>query len=118
MAGKVYSFTFDRSSAEQAFKGVEVRNLVLAVLGGVPPAPEWDGCTVYLGPSPDDPERTGCVGQEGACSDQLQQAMVEAFERLGIRVLQVYEGGPEERQPIATARGGRWVGPATSGNAG
>jgi hypothetical protein len=115
MADSGYSFTFDRGSAEQVFKGVEVRNLVLAVLGGVPPAPDWDGCTVYLGPSPDDPQKTACVGQEGRCADQLQQAMVEAFERLGIRVLQLYEGGPEERQPIAAAHGGRWVGPGAAG---
>ena len=32
-------------------------------------------------------------------------------ERLGIEVVQVFEGGPEVRLRIAVARGGRWVEP-------
>ena len=111
MAETDYSFVFDRSSAEQIFKGVSVRNLTLAVLAGIPPTPSWDGCTVYQGPSPDDPQRTACVGQEGAGADEVQERMVEAFERLGIRVLKVYEGGPGERQSIATVRDGQWISP-------
>jgi hypothetical protein len=108
MSDAIYSFVFDLDSVEQVFRQVGVRNLVLAVLAGIVPEEAWEGCLVYEGESPIEEGRTACLGQRGAAADTVQQRLVEAFERLGIKVLQVYEGGPEVREPIAKASGGAW----------
>jgi hypothetical protein len=108
---EIYSFTFDTRVASQVFQQIGTRDLVLAVLAGIVPPAEWDGCTVYEGPTPEDPSITACVGLRGRAADQVQQALVEAFESFDIPVPGVYEGGPEQRQPIATASSGQWVSP-------
>lgn len=108
-AESVHSFTFDRESASQSFQQVGPRPLVLAVLASVVPRNEWEGCVVYLGASPDDERRTACVGIRGDGSEALQEALVTAFERAGVTVTAIYEGGPEVREAVARASGGRWV---------
>ena len=105
----LFSFVYDRASAQQAFPQTDTEDLVLAVLAGVPPEPAWDECVVYEGPSPMDPESTVCIGIRGAAADTVQERLLEAFERVGISIRQVYEGGPLERRAIARAHEGAWL---------
>ena len=107
MADATYSFVYDRTSADAAFHGIATRELALSVLAGLPPQPEWEGCIVYHGESPVE-GATVCLGTRGPGADEVQLRILDAFERLGVRVLEVYEGGPEEGQSIATACSGRW----------
>lgn len=111
----VYSFVFDRVAAKKAFAGVDTRTLCLALLAGITPPDGWDGCEVFEGESPVDPAETGCVATQGPGADAAQQALVEAFERVGVPVGQLYEGGPSARQEVARALGGRWVHPEEAG---
>jgi hypothetical protein len=103
-----YSFVYERQSADAAFHGIAARELVLSLLAALPPLPEWEGCVVYQGESPLGGS-TVCIGTRGAGSDQVQLKILEALERQGVRVAEVYEGGPEVAQAIATARDGRWA---------
>jgi hypothetical protein len=107
MTDPIYSFVYDRQSADAAFHGIAVRDLALSVLAGLTPQPDWEGCLVYQGESPL-AEGTVCIGTRGPRADQVQLGILEALERQGVRVLEVYEGGPEVGQAIATARDGRW----------
>ena len=104
----LFSFAFDRGAAWRQFLQVSARDVVLAVLARVPPAPEWEGCLVYEGPSPDGQEGTVCVGLTGPAADAVQEALVMAFEELGIPVPAIWEGGPAPRDRIAVVRGGVW----------
>jgi len=110
MTGTTYSFVYDSESATEAFKGIGPRDLVLAVLASSSPSQDWEGCLVYRGTSPSG-GGTVCLGTDGPCADQAQRLLIEAFERQGIAVLQVYEGGPGVDEPIAQAESGRWVTP-------
>jgi hypothetical protein len=110
MSEATYSFVYDRQSADTAFHGIAPRELALSVLAGLEPKPEWEGCLVYQGSSPLEGS-TVCIGTRGPGADQVQLGMLEAFERQGVRVLGVYEGGPEVSQAIAAARDGRWSAP-------
>ncbi len=56
-----------------------------------------------------DAAQTTYVGIRGPAAEALQRNLVETMERLGMTILQLYEGGPETRQAIARARDGRWV---------
>lgn len=107
MADASYSFVFDRQAVIAAFRGVEARELTLALLAGLPPDPAWEGCQVGLGESPLGPG-TVCVTTRGPRAGEIQLRMVEAFERQGVPIVRVYDGGPEELAVLATARGGRW----------
>ncbi len=107
MAEALYSFVYDGQAAAQAFPGRAPRDLVLALLAGLRPAPAWEGCTVFAGDSPLG-EQTVCIATRGPGADQVQQGLIEALERQGISVLQVYEGGPEQRELYATAHGAVW----------
>jgi hypothetical protein len=40
-------------------------------------------------------------------ADEVQLRLLEGLEKNGIRILEVYEGGPEAGQAIAAARDGR-----------
>jgi hypothetical protein len=91
------------------FRKVGKREIVLAILATLPPEPHWDGCLVYEGETPLEDVRTVCVGTRGPAADEVQERLVEGFEKLGVRVLQVYEGGPEVRESIAKASEGKWV---------
>lgn len=109
MSGDTFSFTFDLRSAREAFPQVDARRMILAVLATLAPAPGWEGCRLYTGPAPEAPERTGCVVTHGPGAAELQRKMVESFERLGITVLKLYDGGPESTDAIAWVTGGKWV---------
>jgi len=104
----VFSFVFDRRRALEVFPGIGIDRLVLAVLARVSPAAGWNGCAIYTGATPLDPEATVCVGTRGPGADEAQQQLVEQFEALDIPVLAVYEGGPEEAAALARADEGRW----------
>ena len=102
-----YSFVYDRRSADTAFHGIAPEQLALSILAGIPPERQWEGCLVYLGPSPVD-ETTVCIATRGPGAGEVQLHLIEAFERQGVRILEVYEGGPEVSNRVAIARGGRW----------
>jgi hypothetical protein len=106
-----FSFVYDRKAARLAFKGIGIRELVLANLAALMPQPSWEGCMVYEGQTPLDEDATVCIGCDGPCADEVQEKLAERFTGLGIPVLAAYEGGPEVRSPIAVARGGRWCEP-------
>jgi hypothetical protein len=110
MSDTTYSFVYDRASADAAFHGIATRELVLSMLAGIPPEPTWEGSLVYSAPSPVEGP-TVCLGTRGPGADELQLRLIEALERTGVRVLEVYEGGPDVDQPIAVARGSRWSTP-------
>ena len=108
MPEPLYSLVYDAQMAAQAFPGRAKRNLVLALLAGLRPQPSWEGCVVYEGESPDR-DQTVCIATRGPAADQVQEALIEALERQAIGVIQVYEGGPEQRELYATVRGGEWA---------
>jgi len=108
MSDAVFSFVFDRRRALKVFPGIGVDRLVRAVLARVSPPAAWNGCVVYTGATPLDPEATVCVGTQGPGADEAQQQLVEHFEALDIPVLAVYEGGPEQVAALARADEGRW----------
>jgi hypothetical protein len=107
MTDASYSFVYERASADAAFHGIAVSELMLALLATIPPEKDWEGCLVYQGDSPLE-AGTICIGIKGPEADELQLRLVEALERQGVEPLQVYEGGPEARIPIAKAQSGRW----------
>lgn len=109
----LYSFVFSRASARQAFPEIGADQLILAVLAGVPAGGASAGCAVFLGPPPEDPEATVCVGTGGPGADHVQQLLIEQLERKGVVVDAVYEGGPEPETILAEARDGRWSAPAS-----
>jgi hypothetical protein len=110
MGETTYSFVYDRRTADAAFHGIATRELALSVLAGIPPKAEWEGCLVYQGTSPIDGS-TVCLATRGSGADEVQLHLLDAFESNGIRILEVYEGGPEVGQAIAAARDGRWSAP-------
>ena len=110
MSDTTYSFVYDRTSADSAFHGIAVRELMLSILAATPPESHWDGCVVYRGPSPLE-GATVCVATRGPAADTIQLRLIEALEQQGVRILQVYEGGPEITEPIATAQNGKWSAP-------
>jgi hypothetical protein len=107
MTDMTYSFVYDRRSADDAFHGIATRELALSVLAGITPQSGWEGCLVYQGESPVE-GGTVCIGTRGPGADEVQLRILEAFEGQGVRILEVYEGGPDVGQAIATARDGRW----------
>ena len=109
MSGTVYSFVFDRSEALKVYPQIGKSDLVLGILASIPPQVDWEGCIVYEGMSPMDEPRTACVAVQGNGAAEIQQKLVESFERKGIPIIQVYEGGPEVRQMYAKAVGQAWV---------
>ena len=109
MSETVSSLVFDRQSARDAFTQIGATSFLLATLAQVTPEPAWEGCLVYEGESPLDGVTTACIGLRGPGADVVQQRLVEVMERLGVRILQLYEGGPEVREPVARVREGRWA---------
>lgn len=110
MTETTYSFVYDRRTADEAFHGIATRELALSVLAGAPPRADWDGCLVHQGTSPIDGPNV-CLAARGPGADEVQLHLLEAFEHYGIRILEVYEGGPDVGQAIAAARDGRWSTP-------
>jgi hypothetical protein len=109
MSGETFSFTFDLRSAREAFRQVDTHRMILAVTAALAPEPGWEGCRIYTGPAPEDPDNTVCVATRGPGAADLQQKLVESFERLGVTVLKLYEGGPEMAAAIARVSEGKWV---------
>jgi hypothetical protein len=109
MSEDTFSFTFDLRSAQEAFRQVDTRRMILAVLATLAPEPGWEGCRIYTGATPEDPDRTGCIATSGPGAEELQRRLVESFERLGVTVLKLYEGGPEATDAIASVSKGKWV---------
>ncbi|HUU01889.1 MAG TPA: hypothetical protein VM425_10635 [Myxococcota bacterium] len=112
MEENIYSFVYDAKAAEKEFAKIGMHRLVLAMLSGVRPEADFDGCLVYEGMSPQDVENTVCIGTRGPGAGRVQEKLIEAFENKSVPVLQVFEGGPEVRQAIAKAAGGEWKEPA------
>lgn len=108
MSEDTFSFVFDRQAANESFKQIGKRELVLAVLATVVPKNHWNGCLVYEGETPLEEVKTVCIGMQGPAADEVQERLVEAFEARGVPILQVYEGGPEVREPMARAEDGKW----------
>jgi hypothetical protein len=111
MDEKTYSFVYDVKAAEQEFPKIGMQRLVLAMLSGVRLEAGFEGCLVYEGKSPQDQQHTICIGTQGPGADRVQEKLIEAFESKSVPVLQVFEGGPEVRQAIARATGGKWKEP-------
>ena len=109
MSEDTFSFTFDLQSAQEAFLQIDTRRMILAVLATLAPEPGWEGCRICTGPTPEDPDRTGCVAASGPGAEELQRRLVESLERLGVAVLKLYEGGPERTDAIAGVSEGKWV---------
>lgn len=107
MGDATYSFAFDQQAVVAAFRGVAPRELTLALVAAMTPDPAWEGCQVGLGESPLGPG-TVCITTLGPFAGELQLRLVESFERHGVPILQVYEGGPEAFTVLATVRGGSW----------
>lgn len=110
MSESTYSFVFDHRSADAAFHGIAPRELTLSILATLAPEEGWEGCLVYQGPSPLGDEST-CLATSGPAAGDVQLRMIEAFESLSVRVLQVYEGGPDVVSSIAIVRNGAWTPP-------
>lgn len=111
MTESTYSFVFDRTTADTVFPGISASNLVLSLLAGLTPEMGWEGCLVFEGESPFG-TGTVCIGTSGPCADSLQLYLLAALERHGIGAIEVFEGGPEVRSPIAAAGNGQWVKPS------
>ncbi len=109
MSDKIYSLVYDRKRASEAYQQVDERQIVLAILAGVAPEPSWNESLVYVGDPPDEQRQNVCVAVRGPEAEIIQQRLVEGFEKAGIEVLQIYEGGPEPTTPIAKASEGKWV---------
>jgi hypothetical protein len=109
MSEGTYSFVYDRPSANDAFKQVGKREVTLAILATIVPEAEWEGCLVYEGTTPLEEVATVCIGTRGPGADRIQEKLIEGLEKAGVKVLQVYEGGPEVRETIARVQGQKWV---------
>lgn len=108
---ETYSFVYDGLEASNVFAGIGKKELILAMLAGIVADDSFAGCLVYEGEAPQADGANVCVATRGPGADRLQQRLVEVFERRGIPVLQVFEGGPEVRLAIARADGGLWAAP-------
>ena len=117
MTEQTYSFVCDRKSADAAFPGIAIRDLVLSLLAGIPPQNEWEGCMVYEGDSPLE-AGTVCIGTSGPGADALQLRLLDALERQGVVIVEVFEGGPAPKWPIACVGGGQWADPGPAGPVG
>jgi hypothetical protein len=106
-----FSFVYDRAAAAAVFQEVGTQGLVLAILARVPPNPAWEGCLVYKGAAPDDSARMVCIAMRGPGAIEVQERLVETFERAGIPVPAIYEGGPEPQLELARVVDGRWSNP-------
>jgi hypothetical protein len=106
-----YSFVYDRAEAARVFQEIGTQGLLLAILARIDAEPDWDGCLVYKGAAPEDSARMVCIGMRGPGADKVQERIVETFERTGIPVPAIYEGGPEPQLELARVVDGKWAGP-------
>ena len=108
MTMETYSFVYARDDALLAFQKTGTEGLMMALLARMPPRPEWDGCLVYEGDSPEGGQGGVCIGIRGPGAEQVQLRLMEQLEQFEIPVRQAYEGGPEVRRELARASGERW----------
>jgi hypothetical protein len=106
-----YSFVYDRAAAAGVFQEIGTQGLLLAILARIPPEPGWEGCLVYKGAAPDDSARMVCIGMQGPGAMEIQERIVETFEKNGIPVPAIYEGGPEPQLELARVVDGVWSSP-------
>lgn len=111
MNDTTYSFVYDRTEAAKVFQEIGTQGLLLAMLARVPVEPDWEGCLVYSGDAPQDDARMVCIAIRGPGAMQVQERLVEAFEKTGIPVPEIYEGGPEPSLTIARASATNWATP-------
>jgi hypothetical protein len=111
MTEPTYSFVYDRTTTDSAFPGIAASALVLSLLAGFTPELEWESCLVFEGESPLE-AGTVCIGTSGPGADALQLRLLDAFERQGVCAIEVFEGGPGARSPIARVENGQWVNPS------
>ena len=93
MSNAVHGITFSEAEAQRVFKGITADRVLLAVLAGVEPEPEWEGCTITVGAGP--PDLT------------VLPRLVETLARMGIST----RAAPERLEggsPLARVSGGRW----------
>ncbi|MFC1611183.1 hypothetical protein ACFL6C_09500 [Myxococcota bacterium] len=109
MSDPTYSIVFDKRAADRELTPLSVDSLIMALLVREPPNPQWSGCLIFSGESPMDAATTRCVAMSGPCADEVQQRLVETLESLNIRVLGVYDGGPDIQIRIATVKDGKWT---------
>jgi hypothetical protein len=103
-----YSLVFTRASAEAAFPKSPPDRVIVAVLAGIQPLDDSEGCRVFLGEAPEDPMNHVCLGTDGPGAEAVQRAIVERLEAMGVEIPAVYDGGPEPKTVVAEWRGGRW----------
>lgn len=111
MSQDSYSFVYDRAAAARVFQEIGTQGLVLAMLAGIEVEPDWEGCLVYKGAAPEDSARMVCIGMRGPGAMRVQERIVESFEKTGIPVPAIYEGGPEPQLELARAANGKWASP-------
>jgi len=106
-----YSFVYDRAAAAGVFQEIGTQGLVMAMLARIQPEPDWEGCLVYKGAAPDDSARMVCIGMTGPSAMAVQEKVVEVFEKTGIPVPAIYEGGPEPQIELARVVDCKWSSP-------
>lgn len=104
MSDAVHGIRFSEAEALRVFKGITGDRVLLAVLAGVQPEPEWEGCTIHVGSSP--PELIQ-VDVEGPAAGAVLPRLVETLERMGI-VTRAAATRLEGGSPLARVHGGRW----------
>jgi len=109
MSDKTFSFIYDRKQADEVYHRIHPRQIGLAILAGITPEPIWNGSLVYIGEPPDEQKQNVCIAVRGPEAETIQERLIEGFEKAGITVLQIYEGGPEPTESVAKVSDGKWV---------
>jgi len=106
--GQAFSFVLD--AARVVFRGVEPRQLVLALLATIEPAAEWNGCQVFLDPSCEGDGGTACVEVRGHAAASVCGRLAAAFRNSGIPVRDTVSVlSPAAAEAVAEVRDGCWV---------
>ncbi len=102
-----FSFTLD--DARAIFRGVQPRQLVLALLATIKPIREWNGCSILVDPSCEDDGEAACVSVNGSEAAEVRERLAGAFRGAGIPVRDA-SGRPSTAAEVVTeALDGRWV---------
>jgi len=107
MADLECSLTFSTSQARKAFSGgPEARSLVLALLAGIPPRPDWEGCLVFVAARSAAEVQVGC---RGPGAEAVHNRLGASLQRVGIEVLRTELGVDlDVDSKIARVIGGAW----------
>jgi hypothetical protein len=104
-----YRLAYSHNDSTRVFRGVPEERVLLAVLAGVTPPRQWDGCRVHFGLFPTESVTKVHVAVEGPMAAEVRRVLATALEQLGIPVEQDPADAPEEQLPLATASSGTWV---------